>query len=176
MVLPFALVNLRAACGHVAGRFNAERCGRRAVGLAMGLVLTADVVMHLPGRAPGPIEALVDPRVVYGKGPGVNVRVVRSLITHYLASDDASVLAQFYTFPSIPQRRLMYLTFFDRRQFLEGQLRPKYVLMDLGAPDPWVPPEDLRNMVMLLRRGDTYRPLYDAAGVLLYQRVGHDGR
>lgn len=168
VVLPFALVTLRTACARLATCLEPRRCAAWAVGLAMGVVLSASLVMHLPGYGPEPIRSLIDPHTVFGRGPGASVRVVRSLIAHYLTADEGSVLAQFYTFCAIPQRRLMYLTLWDRGEFLAGRLKPKFVLLDLNADDPWVPRGDLRAIVDVLRRGDAYRPLYDVDGVLLY--------
>lgn len=176
VVLPFALVTLRTACARLATCLEPRRCAAWAVGLAMGAVLAASLAMHLPGYGPEPIRSLIDPHTVFGKGPGVSVRVVRSLIAHYLTADEGSVLAQFYTFCAIPQRRLMYLTLWDRGEFLAGRLKPKFVLLDLNADDPWVPRGDLRAIGDLLRRGDAYRPLYDVDGVLLYQHLAGAGR
>jgi hypothetical protein len=102
--------------------------------------------------------------------------VVRPLIDHYLAQDRGSVLAQFYTFCSIPQRRFMYLTLWDREAFLRGSLEPMVVLLDLNAEDPWIDRAEIRAMADSLRKGDAYRPLYDAGGVLLYQRSNGGGR
>lgn len=176
VILPFALVNLRAASARVARRVDAARCGGWAVGLVMTVVVATDVVMHLPGHVPGPIAPVIERESVYGKGPGVKVRVVRRLIDTYLTADTGSVLAQFYTVPSVPQHRQVYLTLFDRGRFLDGRLKPKYVLLDLGAADPYVPPEQLRDMAAMLRRGDEYAPLYDLGGVLLYQRRAVESR
>jgi uncharacterized membrane protein len=175
VLLPFALVNLRAVAAAVARRLHVERGASWAVALVMGLVLSADVVMHLPWCAPDPIARAVVPWRVFSTGHGVNVPIVRSLVTRYLPAEAGSVLAQFYTFASIPQRQRMYITLHDRDRFLDGRLRPKFVLLDLGAADPWTPPADIRAMAILLRRGDVYRPIYDARGVLLYQRIGNDG-
>jgi hypothetical protein len=169
VILPYALVYLRELA---AGRANDERRGGWAVGVAMSLVLTTCVVMHVPGCIPTPIKDSVDYRRVFSHPHHVNVPVVRSLVSHFLAGNTGSVLAQFWIVPSIPQHRAMYVTTFDRGKFLAGHIRPKYVLLDLQSNDPWTPAEDTRAMVALLRRGDLYRPLYDAKQVLLYQRVG----
>jgi hypothetical protein len=169
MALPFALANLQTAVARVSGGWKVRRAGARAVGLAMGAVLAANLWSHLPGRAPEPIRPDIDPRSAWGKGPGVNGPVVRRLIDLYLAGDKGSVLSQFYTFCSIPQRRFMYVTLWDRTAFLAGSLKPKFVLLDLNAEDPWVSGGELDAMAALLRKGDAYHPLYDAGGVLLYQ-------
>ena len=96
--------------------------------------------------------------------------MVRRLISDFLHNDNGSVMSQCYIIPSLPQHRPLYPTFFHRAAFLDGRLKPQYVLLDLGAPDPWVPVEDLRAMVTLLRSGNAYRPLYDSGNVLLYRR------
>jgi uncharacterized membrane protein len=179
VVLPFALVNLREACARAArrfGRLGPDRWGHWAVGVALGLVVLTGSVMHLPGYIPAPIEEMVDYRNMFGHPHRVNARTVRALIENHLTDDDGSVLAQFYILPSIPQRRSMYVTLLQSRAFLDGKIAPTYVLLDLGADDPWTPPEDVRDMVALLRRGDVYRPLYDARQVLLYKRVQKRGR
>jgi uncharacterized membrane protein len=168
VILPYALVNLR---NMVARGANGERRGGWATGVAMGLVLATCVVMHVPGWIPPQITDSVDYRTVFSHNHRVNVPVVRSLISHFLADSTGSVLAQFWILPSIPQRPGMYVTTFHRGKFLDGRVRPKYVLLDLGSDDPWTPAEDTRAMVALLRRGDLYRPLYDANDVLLYQRI-----
>ena len=175
IVLPFALVNLGRAAAWLAARWAASErqrttAGRGVVGVAMGAVIAANGWSHLPGRAPGPIRPDVDPALAWGKGPGVNAPVVHRLIDQYLVRDKGSVLSQFYTYCSVPQRRFMYVTLWDKGAFLAGALKPKYVLLDSNAEDPWVSGAELDAMAALLRRGDIYRPLYDAAGVLLYQR------
>ena len=176
VILPFALVNLRAACAGTAqrlGRSNPRRWGDWAVGIALGLVVLTDIVMHVPGYIPAPIQESVD--IDYGRmfGPpnGVDAPTVRALINRYLKGNDRSVLAQFSILPSIPQRRQMYVTSFESRKFLDGKIAPTYVLLDLNAPDPFTPREDIRDIVAALRRTDVYRPLYDAREVLLYERV-----
>jgi hypothetical protein len=191
MVLPFALRNLERAipwltARMVGGRPKAQGGRRRAEGgerereaegarravvvLAMGAVLAANLWAHLPGRGPEPIRPDIDPAAAWGKGPGVNAPVVQRLIDQHLTGDRGSVLSQFYTFCSIPQRRFMYVTLWDREAFLSGALKPKFVLLDLNAEDPWVSGAELDAMAAVLRKGDTYRPIYDAGGVLLYQR------
>jgi hypothetical protein len=175
VVLPFALANLRTACGRLVPRVERRECGAWAVGLAMGAILGGNLVMHLPGNGPEPIRGLIDPRTVWGKGPGVNVKVVRSLIARHLQADAGSVLSQFYTYCAVPQRRDMYVTYSDRTQFLAGRLKPTFVLLDLNAADPWVSRGELEAIVALLRRGDAYWPVYDANGVLLYRRIGTPG-
>jgi hypothetical protein len=172
VILPFALVNLRATCGRFVRGVRAGWCDRWSLGVAMGAVVAVGVAMHLPGRGPEPIRALIDPATVWGKGPGVNVPVVRRLIARYLPPRAGSVLSQFYTYCAVPQRREMYVTLWDRGAFLAGQLKPEFVLLDLNADDPWVPQGEREAMVALLRRGDVYRPIHDAGGVLLYRYVG----
>lgn len=185
VILPFALVNL----GRLAARLTNNQgrpvtqtgslptTGYRlpnrawAAGVAMGLVLAACVVMHVPGSIPPAIEESVDYRQVFSHPYHVNVPVVRRVISRFLAGNADSVLAQFYIVASIPQRPGMWVTAFHHGEFLEGQIRPKYVLLDLGSDDPWTPAEDTRAMVALLRRGDTYRRVYDRNQVLLYERI-----
>jgi hypothetical protein len=179
IVLPFALANLRRVVALAwRGRSEAGTAGPAArtrtvdawPTIAMAAVVAVNLWAHLPGHAPEPIRPDVDPAKVWGKGPGVNAAVVRRLIDSYLVADRGSVLSQFYTFCSIPQRRFMYVTLWDRSAFLAGTLKPKFVLLDLNAEDPWVSGGELDAMAALVRKGDTYRPLYDANGVLLYQR------
>jgi hypothetical protein len=172
VILPFALANLRAACGRLVPRVEPRRCGAWATWLAMGAMLGGNLAMHLPGYGPEPIRGLIDPRAVWGRGPGVSVPVVRSLIALHLPADAGSVLSQFYTYCAVPQRREMYVTLWDRGEFLSGRLKPTFVLLDLNAKDPWVSPGELQAMAALLRRGDAYQPVYDARGVMLYRRIG----
>lgn len=179
VILPFALVNLRDACARAArclGRVNPDRWGDWAVGVALGLVVLTGIVMHLPGYIPASIEEKVDYRRMFGHPHRVNAPTVRALIENHLIGDDRSVLAQFYILPSIPQRRQMYVTSFQSRAFLDGKIAPTYVLLDLGADDPWTPPEDIRDIVAALRGTDVYRPLHDARQVLLYKRAAPDVR
>jgi uncharacterized membrane protein len=168
LVLPFALANLEALAAAVP---RLRRHRGWVVGLAMSAVLAVNAWSHLPGRGPVPIRPDIDPARVWGRGPGVNVPVVRSLIRHHLEQGTGSVLSQFYTFCAIPQRRFMYVTLWDKGAFLAGSLKPTFVLLDLNAEDPWVSGGDLNAMAEILRKGDAYRPLYDAGGVLLYRRA-----
>lgn len=167
VILPFALANLRAICSK--SPFGRERLGRWAVATAVALMLATDIVMHLPGHVPAPIERSIDPRWVFGHSPGVNVPVMRAVIARVLPRDEGSILAQFYTLPSLPQRREMYVTYYDMDAFLGRRFSPKYVLLDLGADDPYIPRADLQKAVSILRGGDEYRSLYDHDGVLLYR-------
>jgi|WetSurMetagenome_2_1015567.scaffolds.fasta_scaffold57590_2 hypothetical protein len=174
IVLPFALTALRDLLARLAGRRPASRVlplvRDWAAPAAMAAVIAFGAWAHLPGQGPAPIRPDIDPANVWGKGPGVNAPVVQPLIDHYLARGTGSVLSQFYTFCSIPQRRFMYITLWDREAFLAGRLKPTLVLLDLNAEDPWVSGGELDAMAARLRAGGEYRPLYDASGVLLYQR------
>ena len=170
VALPFALVRLRSLGGRVASGANADRYGRWAVTIAMVVMISTDVIMHVPGYQPPPIAESVDLRSVFGPGRGVNIPVVRWLISAFLDNDTGSVMSQCYIIPSLPQHRPLYPIFFHRAAFLEGRLKPKYVLLDLGSPEPWVPEEDRRAIVTLLRSSHGYSPLYDSGNVLLYRR------
>ncbi len=170
VILPFALVTLRS----LAARMGGEPWRERAVVAAMGLVLTTCTVMHLPGYVPEPIRESVDLRRVFDENPRhVNQPVVRQMIAQYL-QDHGSVLSQFYIVASLPQHRKVYLTASHARAFLDGRIRPVYVLLDLGATDPYTSRETTQAMVARLRRGDDYRALYDARDVLLYKRSRSD--
>jgi hypothetical protein len=169
--LPFALVNLRTWSGRFARPALGGRAGISVVTAAMAAVIAADLVMHSPAYVPPAINATVNPRVVFGPGPGVNAGIVRSLIAEHLPADAGGILAQFYTIAMIPQRHVMYVTLHHRARFLEDRLRPKFVLLDLDAKDPPVTKEDLQGMVDILRRGGHYQALYDDGRVLLYRRL-----
>jgi hypothetical protein len=44
-------------------------------------MLGANLAMHLSGYGPEPIRALIDPRAVWGRGPGVSVPVVQETLS-----------------------------------------------------------------------------------------------
>jgi uncharacterized membrane protein len=170
VALPFALRNLRRWCDRFAGEAAPGRAGVWAVTAAMAAVVATDVVMHMPAHVPPFIAETVNPRVVFGPGPGVNAGVVRQLIAEHLPAEAGGVLSQFYIIPMIPQRHVMYITLHHRAQFLEDRLRPRFVLLDLDAKDPSVPKEDLDGMVNILKNGGHYQAIYDDGRVLLYRR------
>jgi uncharacterized membrane protein len=168
--LPFALDNLRRWCGRLAGEALVRRAGAWAVTATMAAVIATDLVMHMPAHVPPFVAETVNPRIVFGPGPGVSAGIVRQLIAEHLPADAGGVLAQFYIIPMIPQRHVMYVTLHHRVQFIENRLRPKFVLLDLGARDPAVTKEDLQGMVEILRRGGHYEAIHDDDRVLLYRR------
>lgn len=175
VTLPFALANLRAIGARLVARGDRARSGLRTVSVVMGFMIAVDLVMHVPGYVPVPIGWTVDYRSVFGRGPGVNYREVRRVIARYLTHDTGSVLSQFFTFQAVPQRREMYLTLFDYGRFLNGDIQPTFVLLDLGADDPYVPRAAIDAMALTLRSGGRYRRLSDRESVLLYRRVGGGG-
>jgi hypothetical protein len=173
VTLPFALARIREIGARWLG---GDRAGVRAVSAVMGLVIAVDLLMHVPGFVPPLLENMIDPRIAFGPGPGVNVPEMRRVISKYLTHNTSSVLTQFFTFSAVPMRREMYLTLFDYQRFLSGELQPDYVLLDLDAADPYVPREAVKQMAEILRKGDTYVRVSDAGGVLIYWRAGLPGR
>ena len=174
VALPFALRTLRTAGVHLGGRL--PEAGRRLLGTAlvttvMLAMIGWNVVSHLPGHAPGPIEEKVDPRVVYGPGSRVNAPIVQALIDRHLRANDDSVLAQYYTVMAIPQRARMYVTYRQADQFLEGKVRPVFVLLDLGAEDPLAKRQTVLTVAASLRQRRAYLPIWDDQNVLLYRRA-----
>jgi hypothetical protein len=168
--LPFALDTLRGWASRLPPPARAEAWGRWSAAGLLSLIVATDALMHRPSLVPAPIEPSVNPRKVFGRGPGVSSGVVSSLIDQHLGAEAGSVLAQFFTIPRVPQRREMYVTFQDGQRFLDDQLKPRFVLLDLHAFDPYMTAEQLTLISDYLRYGDRYLPLYDANGVLLYER------
>ena len=174
VALPFGLRTLRAAGASIRGRLQAPRDQRVGAGLlatVMIAMLGWNAFLHLPGHAPAPIEREVDPRLVDGPGSHVNAPIVRMLIERHLRDNNDSVLAQYYTIMSIPQRDRMYVTYREADQFLQAKIRPVFVLLDLGAEDPIANRDTVLAVAALLRQGKVYVPIWDEQNVLLYRRA-----
>jgi uncharacterized membrane protein len=170
--LPFALNNMCAICNRLMPA--ARNGGHWAIAGTMSAVIATGVVLHLPGHVPGPIDDVVNRQSVYGSRSHVNVPVVRSLINQYLADNSASVLAQYFTITAIPQRRGMYITYKEGPRVLDGELNPRFVLLDLSSYDPLVSRETLLALAEMLRRRQRYEPVWDDHDVLLYRLIGPD--
>jgi uncharacterized membrane protein len=170
--LPLALNNLRALGARLLPKSG--RAGLWTAAAVLGAVIATDLVLHVPGHVPWPIDSVVNAQSVYGPQSRVNVPVVRFLIEKYLAGNSQSVLAQYFTITGIPQRPGMYITYKEGGRVLEGKLSPQFVLIDLSATDPIADRDTVLGLAMMLRRRDRYQPLWDDQDVLLYRLAGSE--